>query len=75
MDDFNKEKFINFGKKIKSLREERNMSIEELSLLTGIRKPYLKKIEAGIAYRLTCTHVFIFAEAFNIKPKEVVTGI
>lgn len=75
MDDFVKEKFINFGLKIKKLREERNMSIEELSMITGIRLQYLKKIEAGTAHRLTSTHVLIFSNVFNIKPNEVVSDI
>lgn len=64
-----------FGENIRKFREERNMTIEELSVITGIRKEYLKKIEAGKAYGLNSNYIFIFAKAFKIKPHEVVTGL
>ena len=64
-----------FGENIREFREERNITIEELSVITGIRKEYLKKIEAGKAYGLNSNYIFIFAKAFKIKPHEVVTGL
>lgn len=71
-----KEEFYrNFGENIRKFREERNMRIEELSVITGIRKEYLKKIEAGKACKLNSGYIFIFAKAFKIKPHEVVTGL
>ncbi|MBO5947600.1 hypothetical protein J6Q66_02050 [bacterium] len=51
------------------------MSIEELSIITGIRLQYLKKAEAVTVRRLTCIHVLIFSNVFNIKPNEVVSDI
>ena len=64
-----------FGENIKRFREERNMTLDELSELTSIRVPYLKKIEFGTAKRLNAGHIFIFAIAFNIKPHEVLKGL
>ena len=64
-----------FGKNIREFREERNMTIEELSIITGIRAQYLKRIELGTAKRLHASHIFIFAEAFKIKPHEFVKGL
>lgn len=75
MEEKVKKALENFGKNIKNFREERNMTIQELSKLTGIRTQYLKKIESGMAKRLNANHILIFAKAFNIKPHEVVKGI
>lgn len=70
-----KKVFEKFGQNIKEFRQERNMTIKELSQITGIRIQYLYKIEAGKAYGLSTSHVFIFAEAFKLKPHEVVKGL
>ena len=51
------------------------MTIEELSNITGIRKEYLKKIEKGVARRVNASHIFIFADAFDIKPCEIVKNL
>ena len=67
--------FKKFGENIREFREERNMTIEDLSKITGLRTQYLKRIELGIARRLNAKHIFIFAEAFNIEPHEIVNGI
>ena len=64
-----------FGENIREFREERSMAIEELSTITGIRAQYLKRIELGTAKRLNVDHIFIFAEAFNLKPHEIVKGL
>lgn len=63
------------GENIRNFREERNMTIEELSTITGIRAQYLKRIELGTVKRLSIDHIFIFAEAFNLKPHEIVKGL
>jgi len=63
------------GENIREYREERKMSIEELSKITGIKLHYLKRIELGKAKRLNLSHIFIFAMAFKIKPHEIVRGL
>ena len=75
MNEEEKEIFIKFGQNIRALREERSMTILELSKITGIRTQYLKKIEAGKAYGMNSSYILIFAKAFKIKPYEVVKGI
>ena len=64
-----------FGENIHEFREDRNMTLKELSIITGIRVQYSKRIELGTAKKLNTSHVFIFAEAFNIKPHELVENI
>ena len=75
MEEKVKKALKNFGKNIKNLRNERNMTIQELSELTGIGTQYLKRIELGTAKRLNASHILIFAKAFKIEPHEVVTNI
>lgn len=75
MEEKVKKALKNFGKNIKNFREKRNMTIQELSELTGIRTQYLKRIELGTAKRLNASHIFIFAKALKIKPHEVVKNI
>jgi len=70
-----KELFRIFGKNIREFREEKNMTIEELSLITGIRVSYLKRIEKGLASKIKTSHIFIFAEAFHLKPHKIVKGL
>ena len=60
------------GLKIKKLREEKNISIKELALKTGIRKEYLIKIENGTAYGIIIErHMIKIAQALNIKIYEL----
>lgn len=67
--------FKKFGENIHAFREERNMTLEDLSIITSIRAQYLKRIESGTAKRLNTNHIFIFAEAFNLKPHEIVKNL
>lgn len=56
------------GIHIKNLREEKNITIKELSKKTGIRKEYLVKIERGTAYGVMLNrHLVKIANALNIK--------
>lgn len=64
-----------FGKNVQSYRIKNGMSLEELSLKTGIKTGYLMRIENGTAKRLTCKHIFIFAEAFKIAPHKLCEGL
>ena len=50
-------KFVILGNNIKELREKYNLSLEELSVKSGIRKQYLQKIENGIAYGFKISHL------------------
>ena len=48
-----KKDFILLGQRIKKLREEKNLSIKDMALKTGIRVQYLKRIEEGSAYGIS----------------------
>lgn len=63
------------GQNIKRIREIKNISLEEVSLKTGIRKQYLEKIESGNAPRCRFLQVYIIAEALNTKPHVLFEGI
>ena len=47
-----KEVCLKLGKQINELREERQITVKELSSKTGVRVEYLMKIEQGKAYGL-----------------------
>lgn len=63
------------GKRIKEKSEEKGLTIDELALKCGIRKIYLRKIEAGEAYGLSTTKIFMIAEALDIHPSNLVKGL
>jgi len=50
IDESVKQKFKKLGLQIKKLREERTITLKDLSAKTNIRKEYLQKIENGKAY-------------------------
>lgn len=54
------------GKKIRQKREEKGLTLNELSFKTRIRKIYLQKIEEGSAYGFTITKFFRIADALEI---------
>ena len=67
-----KQDFILLGLHIKNLREERNLTIKDIALKTGIRAQYLKKIENGTAYGVRIEkHLYKIAEALSIKFVEI----
>ncbi len=54
------------GQEIKKLREERKLTLKELSVKTGIKEKYLNKIEKGqIDYPLD--KLLFIAEALNVE--------
>ena len=60
------------GNNIQKFREEKQMTIKELSEKTGIRKEYLRKIEDGKAYGvLFDKHLVKIATALNIKMSDL----
>ena len=63
-----KQELKKLGLRIKKLREEKNIKIEELSLMTGIRKEYLRKIEDGTASGVRMLrHLLKISEVLNIQ--------
>ena len=58
---------IKLGQNIKNKRENRQITIKQLSKITGIRKEYLKKIESGEAIRFKLSQMVKIANALNVK--------
>jgi transcriptional regulator with XRE-family HTH domain len=59
-----------FGKRIRQLRTERNLSQEELSFLTGFHRTYIGMVERG-ERNLSLTNVAVFARVFEISLPEL----
>ena len=64
-----------FGQNVKKYREEKGVTLQELSERTGIRKQYIIKIMNGESPGITTKHLFLLAEALGISSCELVTGI
>lgn len=57
---------VAFGQRIKELREEMGMSIEDLSVLVGIKPGNIASIEAG-KYNMGVTTILRFADALGVQ--------
>jgi transcriptional regulator with XRE-family HTH domain len=55
------------GKRIKELREKRELSQEALSRASGVHRVYISGIERGIR-NLTVLHLVSIAKALKIRP-------
>lgn len=64
--------FEKLGIRIKEFRENRNLTIKELSQKTGIRTEYLRKIESGKAFGILFEkHIVKIAKGMNVKISEL----
>ncbi|QVK21118.1 helix-turn-helix transcriptional regulator [Mycoplasmatota bacterium] len=59
-----------FGKKIRKLRLDRNMSQEELAYESGLHRTYIGSVERA-EKNLTIKNVFKIAEALGINPSDL----
>ena len=67
-----KKDFILLGKHIKNLRKQKNLTIKDVSLKTGIRKQYLYKIENGTAYGVYIDkHLLKIATVLQVKMSDL----
>lgn len=60
------------ARNIQEIRTAKNITIEEISEKTKIKERYLKRIEKGLAMRMTLTHLLLIAEALNVDVKILV---
>lgn len=67
--------FINLGKTVKSLREEKGLSLYDLSKISGINLRYLKIIEQGNATGITIEKIICIAESLKIMPHSLLDKI
>lgn len=77
--EINKELMTRFlkvsGDRIKIQRLLRNVTIEQMSLKTGIKESYLIKIEKGEATRMTLRQFFKIADVLEVLPHEFIKGL
>ena len=64
-----------FGNNVRKYREEKELTLKELSFLSKINIKYLIKIEKGEAKRITTRHIFTLAIALKIQPYKLVIGL
>lgn len=62
------------GEKIKKKREEKGITILELSEKSDVRKDYLQKIENGQARKLSIIKLCKIANALSTSPQILVEG-
>jgi transcriptional regulator with XRE-family HTH domain len=66
----NKHLILEFGIRIKHLRNERNISQEKLSYLTGFHRTYIGMIERG-ERNISLTNMAVFAKTFELSISEL----
>jgi transcriptional regulator with XRE-family HTH domain len=66
----NKNLIIQFGLKVKELREEKGVSQEELSFLTGFHRTYIGMIERG-ERNISLSNMAVFAKVFELNLSEL----
>ena len=59
-----------FGKRIRQLRTERNLSQEELSFLTGFHRTYIGMIERG-ERNISLSNIGVFAKVFEVTVAQL----
>jgi len=59
-----------FGKRIRQLRTERNLSQEQLAELTGFHRTYIGMVERG-ERNLSLSNIGVFARVFGINLSEL----
>ena len=71
-DDKYEKSFKLIGKRIKFLREIKNISIKELSDMTKISVKYLTKIENGLRVGMCINkHLLVIANALKVKLSDL----
>ena len=66
----NKHLIIQFGSKIRELREAQNISQEKLSFSTGFHRTYIGMIERG-ERNISLTNMAVFAKVFELTLSEL----
>ncbi len=59
-----------FGKRIRQLRTERNLSQEELSFQTGFHRTYIGMVERG-ERNISLSNIGVFAKVFDMSLPEL----
>jgi transcriptional regulator with XRE-family HTH domain len=67
----NKHLLSEFGQRIKQLRNQKNISQEKLSFLTGFHRTYIGMIERG-ERNISLTNMAVFAKVFEMPISDLV---
>ena len=59
-----------FGKRIRQLRTERNLSQEQLAELTGFHRTYIGMVERG-ERNISLSNIGVFAETFGLTVSQL----
>ena len=59
-----------FGKRIRQLRTDRNLSQEELSFQTGFHRTYIGMVERG-ERNISLSNIGVFAKFFEMSVSEL----
>lgn len=59
-----------FGKRIRQLRTERNLSQEALAELTGFHRTYIGMVERG-ERNISLSNIGVFAKTFELSVSEL----
>ncbi|MDY2586105.1 helix-turn-helix domain-containing protein [Winogradskyella aquimaris] len=59
-----------FGNRIRFLRNQKNLSQEELSFITGFHRTYIGMIERG-ERNISLTNILVFAKAFEMDVSKL----
>jgi transcriptional regulator with XRE-family HTH domain len=62
---------VSFGKVLRNLREEKNLSQEQLALLSELDRTYISLLERG-KRRPTINTLIALSEALEIEPSEII---
>jgi transcriptional regulator with XRE-family HTH domain len=62
---------IQFGKKVRMIRKEKELSQEELSFKADLHRTYIGMIERG-EKNITLFNINKIANALNVKPSELI---
>ena len=62
-----------FVNNLKFIRNQQNITVKELSTLTGVAQPNISNIENG-KLKLTLKHAERFAKALKVHPLELITN-
>lgn len=61
---------VKFGKKIRELRKQRNLSQEKLANIAGLHWTYVSGIERGLR-NISVKNIFKIAKALKIQPENL----
>lgn len=72
--DRNEKSLRKFGQLLTKMREQRNLSVRELALLSGVDPRQLARIEAGDV-NIQFTTILALARGLGITPQELLESL